>query len=130
MLTISPDTACYVIVKARELFVKFAPEGLNDDPDDVERILEDYADDPTSEEIRQFLDAQNEDALNELLALMWVGRGDYAVDDWQAALDAAKNLHHRHPIDYMLGTPLLADYLEEGLSKFGRSCEGFELGRM
>ncbi|MDH3660825.1 MAG: DUF3775 domain-containing protein [Alphaproteobacteria bacterium] len=130
MLTINPDTVCYVIVKARELFVKVAPEGLHDDADDVERILEDYADDPTSQEVRQFLDTQNEDALNELLALMWVGRGEYGVDDWQTALDAANNLRHRHPIDYLLATPLLADYLEEGLSQFGKSCEGFEMGRM
>jgi hypothetical protein len=29
-----------------------------------------------------------------------------------------------------MGTPLLGDYLEEGLSAFGHSCEDFEIGRM
>ena len=130
MLTINPDTVCYVIVKARELFVKVAPEELYDDSDDVERILEDHADDPTYQEIRQFLDSLNEDELTELVALMWVGRGDYSTDDWKAALDAVNDLRDRHPVDYLLGTPLLADYLEEGLSQFGRSCEDFEIGRM
>ena len=130
MLTINPDTVCYVIVKARELFVKVAPEELYDDSDDVERILEDHADDPTYQEIRQFLDSLNEDELAELLALMWVGRGDYGVDDWQPALNAVDDLRDRHPVDYLLGTPLLADYLEEGLSQFGQSCEDFEMGRM
>jgi len=130
MLTINPDTVCYVIVKARELFVKVQPEELYDDGDDVERILEDHADDPTHQEIRQFLDSLNEDQLAELLALMWVGRGDYSVDDWQTALSAVNDLRDRHDADYLLGTPLLADYLEEGLSQFGRSCEDFEMGRM
>ena len=130
MLTINPDTVCYVVVKARELFVKVQPEELHDDSDDVERILEDHADDPTNQEIRQFLDTLNEDQLAELLALMWVGRGDYSVDDWQAALSAVNDLRDRHDADYLLGTPLLADYLEEGLSQFGRSCEDFEMGRM
>jgi hypothetical protein len=130
MLTINPDTVCYVIVKARELFVKVQPEELYDDSDDVERILEDHADDPTYQEIRQFLGSLNEDQLAELLALMWVGRGDYSVDDWQTALSAVNDLRDRHDADYLLGTPLLADYLEEGLSQFGRSCEDFEMGRM
>jgi hypothetical protein len=31
--------------------------------------------------------------------------------------------------DYLTGTPLLADYLEEGLSQLGYSLEGFEIGR-
>jgi hypothetical protein len=130
MLTINPDTVCYVIVKARELFVKVLPEELYDDSDDVERILEDHADDPTYQEIRQFLNSLNEDELAELVALMWVGRGDYTTDDWKAALDAVDELRDRHPVDYLLGTPLVADYLEEGLSQFGRSCEDFEMGRM
>lgn len=130
MLTINPDTVCYVIVKAREFFVKVAPDELYDDADDVERILEDHADDPTYQEIRQFLGSLNEDQLAELLALMWVGRGDYSVDDWQAALSAVNDLRDRHDADYLLGTPLLADYLEEGLSQFGQSCEDFEMGRM
>jgi Protein of unknown function (DUF3775) len=33
-------------------------------------------------------------------------------------------------VDYLIGTPLLADYLENGLSEFGLSCAEFELGRM
>jgi len=30
----------------------------------------------------------------------------------------------------LIGTPLLADYLEEGLSQLGYSIEDFEIGRM
>jgi Protein of unknown function (DUF3775) len=31
---------------------------------------------------------------------------------------------------YLMGEPLLSDYLEEGLSQFGFSCAEFEIGRL
>ncbi len=82
-LTINPDKVCFVIAKAREIDVKVAPEELSDDSDDMERILEDYADDATFQELKDFLDAQSDDALRELLALTWIGRGDYTAEEWQ-----------------------------------------------
>ena len=82
MPDISTEKVCFVIVKARELDVKVAPEemddGSNPTDDGMQRILEDYADDPTYEELRSFLAAQSDDELKELLALIWIGRGDYA----------------------------------------------------
>jgi Protein of unknown function (DUF3775) len=122
MLTISPEKVCYVIAKARELDVKVAPEELDDEG--MGRILEDYADDPTLQELRSFLEAQGDDELRELLALAWVGRGDFGADDWQDALSQVQDVREQHTIDYLLGTPLLPDYLEEGLAQFGHSCEG------
>jgi hypothetical protein len=45
-----PGKVCFVIAKARELDVKAAPEELDEasDEDRMQRILEDYADDPPS----------------------------------------------------------------------------------
>ncbi len=126
---ISTDKVCYVIVKARELDVKVAPEEL-DDGSTMQRILEDYADDPTYEELRSFLAAQSDDELKELLALVWIGRGDYSADEWDDVMSEVRDVREKHTIDYLLGTPLLADYLEEGLSQFGQTCEDFEMGRM
>ena len=131
-LTISLEKVCFVIAKARELDVKVAPEELDDasDEDMMQRILEDYADDPTFEELRSFLLEQNDDELKELLALAWLGRGDFAIEEWQDGLRRVRDVRQHHTADYLLGTPLLADFLEEGLAQFGRSCEEFELGRM
>jgi hypothetical protein len=95
MLTISPEKVCYVIAKARELDVKVAAEELDDEG--MGRILEDYADDPTLEELKSFLEAQSDDELRELLALAWVGRGDFGADA----------LSQVHDVRY------LCDYLEE-----------------
>jgi hypothetical protein len=128
MLTISPEKVCYVIAKARELDVKVAPEELDDEG--MGRILEDYADDPTLEELKSFLEAQSDDEVRELLALVWVGRGDFGPDEWQEALGQVRDVREKHTVVYLLGTPLLADYLEEGLAQFGQSCEDVERGRM
>jgi Protein of unknown function (DUF3775) len=131
---ISVEKVCFVIVKARELDVKVAPQELDDgsnaSDDGMQRILEDYADDPTYEELRSFLAAQSDDELRELVALTWIGRGDYDADDWDDVLSEVEDVRERHTIDYLLGTPLLADYLEEGLSQFGLSCEEVELDRL
>ena len=56
--------------------------------------------------------------------------GDYTADDWDDVLGEVEDVRRRHTVDYLIGTPLLGDYLEEALSQFGRSCEEFELGRM
>ena len=113
-----------MIAKARELDVKVAPEEMEDDQDDVERILEDYADDPTFEELKSFLEAQNDEELEDLLALVWLGRGDdWSIDDWADLLSEIRDVRERHTVDYLLGTPMLGDYLEEGLAAFGHSCE-------
>jgi hypothetical protein len=121
MLTISPEKVCYVIAKARELEVKVAAEELDDEG--MGRILEDYADDPTLEELKSFLEAQSDDELRELLALAWVGRGDFGADEWQDALGQVQDVREKHTVEYLLGTPLLSDYLEEGLAQFGHPCE-------
>ena len=131
-LDISLEKVCFVIAKARELDVKVAPEELDDasDEDMMQRILEDYADDPTLEQLRSFLLDQNDDELKELLALAWLGRGDFTIEEWRDGLAQVRDVRQHHTADYLLGTPLLADFLEEGLSQFGLSCEEFELGRM
>lgn len=123
-LRISLEKVCYVIAKAREFDVKVAPEEMEDDQDDVERILENYTDDPTYEELRSFLEAQNDDELEDLLGLMWLGRGDdWSIDDWDDLLGEVRDVRERHTVDYLLGTPMVGDYLEEGLAAFGQSCE-------
>jgi hypothetical protein len=134
MLTIAPDKVCYLIIKAREFDVKMDPEvpDPGDNPiDDADReILFDYPDDPTVEEIRACLDGLNEDESAEVLALVWLGRGDYVVDEWETIVPTAlEDVDSRRP-DALLGIPLLGDYLEEGLSQLGYSCEDVEMGRL
>jgi len=71
-----------------------------------------------------------EDEQIDLVALMWLGRDDYSASDWPAVREEVARAHNKHTANYLLGTPLLGDFLEEGLSVLGRSCEEFEIGRL
>jgi len=133
-LTISPETVCYLIVKAREFDVKVDPadpdSGSNPTDDNDVDILEDLADDPTFEEVSGALGALNDDETLDLVALTWIGRGDYTSEDWEEARDQAREIPLKDRPRYLLGTPLLGDFLEEGLSELGYSCEDYEIDRL
>jgi len=132
-LTISVEQVFYIIVKAREFDVKVPPvepdPGSN--PVDMQQreILEDYANDPTYAELTAAINGLNDDEKGDLVALVWLGRGDYDVSGWQEARAQALQEQH-HVASYLTGTPLLGDLLEEGLSMLGYSCEEFEIGRL
>lgn len=52
-----------------------------------------------------------------LVALMYVGRGDFDISEWDDALAVAKNYWTDHTGEYLLSRPLVANYLEEGLEQ-------------
>ena len=56
----------------------------------------------------------------------WLGRGDGTLEEWAELRAEAARMHNRLTASYLLGVPLLPDYLEEALAEFGRSCEEFE----
>jgi hypothetical protein len=131
MLELNTDTVCYIIAKSREFDVKVEvenpDEGGNPLDHDASAILEAYADDPTFDELKQVIDDLNVDEQCQLVALAWVGRGDYSAEEWDDALKAAREAHTAHTATYLIGIPLLPDFLEEGLAAFDLNCEGFEV---
>ncbi len=136
-LTISPEQVCFVIVKAREFDVKEASSelesGSNASGDRMVSVLEDSREDPVQQELVSFISNMTEDEQIDLVALAWLGRDDNTLEDWPSLREEAAGAHSSHPggpARYLLGMPLLADYLEEGLALFGRSCEQFEMGRL
>lgn len=144
MLDMDLETVCWLIVKVREFEVEDAmPTGGGDDdtvtpdpPAEAEEIetvyLQSVREDPLYAEAKRVIDELNEDAQIELVALLWVGRGDYsAPEEWQDAQDEARSRHaERNTAEYLLGNPLVADYLEEGLSQLGLTCEGTDAWSM
>ena len=134
-LTISPEKVCFIVVKAREFDAKdivTEPDpGSNPTDDGDVAVLEDHADDPVLQELTSFIDALSEDEQIDLVALTWLGRDDYEASDWASVRDDAAREHNRRTTSsYLLGMPMLGDFLEEGLSMLGRSCEEFEIGRL
>ena len=133
-LQISPEKVCFVVIKAREFDVKDAvtePDpGSNPSDDQMAAVLEDHADDPVVEELSSFIGAMSEDEQIDLVAMAWLGRGDYTADDWPSVREEAARAHNQRTAAYLLGMPMLGDFLEEGLSLLGYSCEPFEMNRL
>jgi len=129
-LEIAPEKVAHVIIKAREFDVKVGAWDDERDDDkteeDAEAILEDLASDPTYAELAGFIDALNDDEQAHLVALTWVGRGTFDPEDFEEAVETARSERSNSTASYLLGIPLLADYLEEGLEKLGYSVEDIE----
>ena len=133
-LSISPEKVCYVIVKGREFEAKdeeTEPDpGSNPTDDRMVSVLEEHGDDPVEEELTALIDSLSEDEQVDLVALAWLGRGDGSIEDWNDLRRQAADAHNERTAAYLLGIPLLPDYLEEALAAFGRSCAEFELGHL
>jgi len=133
-LTMSPEKVCFIIIKAREFDAKdevTEPDPGSNPTDDYEaEVLEDHGDDPVAEEMTAFMNSLSIDEQVDLVALMWLGRDDSTADDWLALREEAARAHNEHTAEYLLGEPLLGDFLEEGLSKLGYSCEDYEIKRL
>lgn len=134
MLTIALEHVCFLIVKAREFDVKVEvvePDpGSNPGDEDMREVLEDYPDDPVQEELTSFIDGLSYDEQVDLVTLAWLGRDDYSAEDWAEVRQQAADAHNNRTAAYLLGMPLLGDYLEEGISLLGLSCQDFEMGRL
>ncbi|MFC3674464.1 DUF3775 domain-containing protein [Ferrovibrio xuzhouensis] len=133
-LTIPPETVCYIIVKAHEFDAKVEPvdpdSGSNPADDGAAVILQDFRDDPTAAELAAAIGALNTDESAELVALSWLGRGDFTAGEWPAALDLARQRRSDHTAAYLMGQPQLGDFLEEGLSRLGYDCDDEEIGHL
>ena len=129
-LSIATDKVCFIAIKAREFDVKdlvTEPDpGSNPTDDGMIAVLEDHPDDPVLRELTDFIGGLSEDERVDLVALAWLGRGDGTIEDWGELRAQAASEHSRRTAHYLLGLPLLADYLEEGLSEFGESCGSYQ----
>jgi hypothetical protein len=121
MLEISPAKVAHIIIKAREYEAKVGAWDDNiatgDSEEEPQSILEDFSTDSTRAELAEFIAGLNEDEQANLVALAWVGRGTYSAEQFDEAVEMAKAERVNATEDYLLGTPLLGDYLAEGLKK-------------
>lgn len=129
-LSIPLKTVCYVIFKAREFDAKVPdsdPDSGSNPADDMNAdVLEEHEDDPVEEELTTIISELSVDEQIDLVALMWLGRGDYTAADWTDVRAEAADAHNDRTAEYLLGSPLLADYLSDGLSLLDYSCAEFE----
>jgi len=127
MLDINPDTVCFLIDKAREFHAKEAvviPDTPGSPTEDwALQVLADHGDDAGFQEFRSTVADLEPDQQVQLVALMWLGRGDYEASEWEQALAEARRLRTARTAEYLIAHPLLADYFEDALDQLGYSCE-------
>lgn len=133
-LSISSEKVCFLIVKAREFDVQDVDteleDGANASDDRMIDVLEESSDNPVEQEIRVFIAEMGEEEKADLIGLLRLGRGDGTMEEWEAMRAEEMREHAGNVAAYLLGEPMLGDYLEEGLSQFGMSCAEFEIGRL
>jgi Protein of unknown function (DUF3775) len=127
-LGISAEKVAFLIEKAREFDAKEMDadpdSGSNPTDDDALDVLED-AGDPVAAELSSFIRALNEDEQLDLVALMWLGRGDGSIDEWDELRSRAVEARSEYgnaraeTARYLLGEPMLGDFLADGLDAFG-----------
>ena len=124
-LAISAEKVGFLIEKAREFDVKDTASdpdpGSNGADDDMIDVLEDNVNDPVVREITGFINALTEDEQIDLVALMRLGRGDGTIEEWKDLRREAVEGRDGRAAHYLLGEPMLGDFLAEGLDQFGFS---------
>src|SRR5919107_5374414 len=127
-MDIALDKVCELILRARDIDVK---EGITD-PDSGSNPIDDgnldsltsSPDDATEEEVREFISGLNDDERHDLIALVYIGRGDLEPEEWVEAVRLAREREDAMSVsaaDWLLGIPNLGDLLDEGLDALGRS---------
>lgn len=128
-LTLNPATAIRVVTILRDFDadIESTDNDTGDarhedlDAEDLERIeaSADDHDDPRLSELEALVTSLSIDAERDLVALMWLGRGDFTADEWAAGRKSARERVQGGTAQYLTETPLTPDYIEEGLTALG-----------
>jgi hypothetical protein len=127
MFTINKGIICNIINKAREINISDSLS-LPDDQENLSevewmQILAEYQDDLSYLELKDLLNELEPDQQQDIMALMFIGRGDFGIDEWKEARRQTLAIKRVNRADYLISKTLLADYLTEGLAAFGYSCD-------
>ena len=127
MLDVNPDTVCFLISKAREFHAKeevVIPDMPDSPAEDWGRqVLADHAGDWTYQEFKATFNDLDPDQQQTVVALFWLGRGDFSVEEWEDAVKEAGEEWTTETAEYLIAHPLLADFLLEGLELLDYSCD-------
>jgi hypothetical protein len=117
------ETLAYIVLKAKAFDELTASSDETDGSDAADDrfvdALEDESDNPAEQELRAAIASLDVDQRASLVALAWLGRGDYEADDWREALSTARERAEGTMARYLAGMPLLGDLIEDGADKLG-----------
>ncbi|MCQ4160948.1 DUF3775 domain-containing protein [Roseomonas sp. GC11] len=124
-LGISLEAVATVVDHIRAIQDDEANEAIDEEDEDED---DDSDEDFDEETLAAFIEEMNEDEQAALVALAWVGRGDYEPEEWEEALRLARERGAAggDTSTYLLGMEMAGDLLAEGLAAFGIAVEEVE----
>jgi hypothetical protein len=118
-MNISEKSVRHLILLARAYDSKEQVDGFERDDDSAEtdavNTLTTGDNDPIRTQLEDWLSSLDEEAQAELVALYWIGRGDIEGSAFSSAVSEARARRTTPTADYLLGAPLMGDYIELGL---------------
>jgi len=130
-LTIDPGMVRFLIEKSRALSADLSDEyedghekevhfdGFGKDIHQHVGLAEDEETNSNNPELQHLIDDLNVDEAAELVALVWIGRGDFELGEWKKAVETARTSAVNKTSSYLMGMPMLGDWLQEGLAAIG-----------
>ena len=123
-LSIDPDYLRRLVVKVRSFMGKeetdLPDDGSNPIDDEVPLgALQDEDDDLSREEVVEEIQGLTPRQQAELVALMWLGRGDGEPEEWNELLARAIERREVPTENYLLDHPLLAENWLDGMERLG-----------
>ena len=130
-LAIDPDTVRLFVPKAKAISAALNSDyeaggeheiELDDQSRDAHQhdgLAEEEEEDLTESELRALIEDLNVDEAADLIAITWIGRGDFEASEWSEAVAEARLRGNKRTSTYLLGMPMLGDWLEEGLEAIG-----------
>lgn len=131
-LSLNPEFLRSLILKLRALMAQeelVSPDsGSNPSDDEGSATLQESPDNMTRAEIMAQIEDLEPDQQAELVALMWIGRGDFEPEEWEEAVALAGERADRPTADYLLSHPQVAEDLLEGIDKLFDGSDLVETG--
>jgi hypothetical protein len=125
-MDIALDKVCELILRLREIDMKDGAtdpaSGSNPTDDGAVDVLTADPDDPTEEEVREVIAGDDVDERHDLVAIAWIGRGDFEPEEWADALRTARERETQSTAITCSASRNIGDLLDEGLASLGRSC--------
>jgi hypothetical protein len=122
-LSVPSDFLAGLVAKIRGIQAKEGmvdpDSGSNPVDDGMIDVLQEDPKDLSREEVHQQIRNLGEREQAELVALMWIGRGDAEPEEWEDTVKLARDLKDGPTPHYLLRHPLVADHWQEGAEKLG-----------
>lgn len=124
-MDIATDLVSEIILRLRAVDVKEGAtdpdSGSNPIDDGSTDVLVSGTDDATESELRSLFGGLNVDERADLLALLYIGRGDMEPEEWNEAVrfGRERDAAGEGPARELLSVPDAGDMLAEGLERMG-----------